>query len=178
MGEAIQSFVNDALGIVEGAFGVSPKEMAIQILSTLVLFLIVRFFFWNKVTDYLEGRKEAMAQEYNDAQNAKDEAKGLREEADAELTMIKMKSKSMVDEAKIRGEEERRAILNKAKSEADKMVVDATKEIESNIEKAKNSINDEIVSVATLMAEKIIGKEIDEKKHKDMIKKATKEVAN
>ena len=94
MGEAIQSFVNDALGIVEGAFGVSPKEMAIQILSTLVLFLIVRFFFWNKVTDYLEGRKEAMAQEYNDAQNAKDEAKGLREEADAELTMIKMKSKS------------------------------------------------------------------------------------
>ena len=58
------------------------------------------------------------------------------------------------------------------------MVRDVKKEIESNIEKARNDINKEIVSVATLMAEKIIGKEIDEKKHKDMIKEATKEVAN
>ena len=84
----------------------------------------------------------------------------------------------MMDDAKVRGEEERKAILVKAKSEADKMVVDAQKEIESNIEKARNNINTEIVSVATLMAEKIIGKEIDEKKYKDIIKDATKEVAN
>lgn len=178
MGEAISSFVQDALGITDGVFGINATEMLIQIAATLILFLVVRFFFWNKVTDYLEGRKEAMTQEYNDAKNANDEARGMREEAEAELTLIKTRSKSMIDNAKVRGEDERKAILTKAKSEADKLVVDAQKEIESNIDKARNSINEEIVSVATLMAEKIIGKEIDEKKHKDMIKKATKEVAN
>jgi len=178
MGEAISSFVQDALGITDGVFGINATEMLIQISATLILFLVVRFFFWNKVTDYLEGRKEAISQEYNDAKNANDEAIGMREEATAELNLIKSKSKSMIDDAKVRGEDERKAILTKAKSEADKMVVDAQKEIESNIDKARNSINEEIVSVATLMAEKIIGKEIDEKKYKDMIKKATKEVAN
>ena len=178
MGEAISNFVQDALGITDGVFGINATEMLIQISATLILFLVVRFFFWNKVTDYLEGRKEAMVQEYNEAKNANDEAKGMREEAEAELTLIKTRSKSMIDDAKVRGEEERKVILTKAKSEADKMVVDAQKEIESNIEKARNNINQEIVSVATLMAEKIIGKEIDESKHKDMIKEATKEVAN
>lgn len=178
MGEAISSFVQDALGITNGVFGINATEMLIQIAATLILFLVVRFFFWNKVTDYLEGRKEAMAQEYNDAKNANDEAKGMREEANAELNLIKTRSKSLIDDAKLRGEDERKAILEKAKSEADKMVVNAQKEIESNIEKARNNINEEIVSVATLMAEKIIEKEIDEKKHKDMIKQATKEVAN
>jgi len=178
MGEAISSFVQDALGITNGVFGVNATEMLIQISATLILFLVIRFFFWNKVTDYLEGRKEAMVQEYNDAKNANDEAKGKREEAEGELNLIKERSKSMMDDAKVRGEEERKAILVKAKSEADKMVVDAQKEIESNIEKARNNINTEIVSVATLMAEKIIGKEIDEKKYKDIIKDATKEVAN
>ena len=178
MGQAIADFVNDALGITNGAFGVNANEMLIQIVATLILFLVVRFFFWNKVTDYLEGRKEAMVQEYNDAKTANDEAKGMREEAEAELNLIKTRSKTLIDDAKLRGEDERKAILTKAKSEADKMVVDAQKEIESNIEKARNNINQEIVSVATLMAEKIIGKEIDETKHKDMIKEATKEVAN
>jgi F-type H+-transporting ATPase subunit b len=178
MGEAISSFVQDALGITNGAFGVNATEMLIQISATLILFLVIRFFFWNKVTDYLEGRKEAMVQEYNDAKNANDEAKNKRKEAADELTLIKQRSKSMMDDAKVRGEEERKVILVKAKSEADKMVVDAQKEIESNIEKARNNINTEIVSVATLMAEKIIGKEIDEKKYKDIIKDATKEVAN
>jgi F-type H+-transporting ATPase subunit b len=178
MGEAIQSFVEDALGITNGVFGVNAQEMLIQISSTIILFLVVRFFFWNKVTAYLEERKQAMITEYNDAKSANDEAKSMRDEAQGELELLKTRSKSLIDDAKVRGEDERKAILEKAKSEADNLVVEAQKEIESNIEKARSSINKEIVSVATLMAEKIIKKEIDESKHKELIKEVTKEVAN
>lgn len=178
MGEAIQSFVEDALGITNGVFGVNGTEMLIQITSTILLFLVIRFFFWNKVTEYLESRKQVMKEEYESARVANEEAQGMRVEAEGELNTIRLKSKDLIDEAKVRGEEERKAILQKAKSEADKLVTDANKEIQSNIEKARNSINDEIVSVATLMAEKIIKKEIDEKKHKDLVKEVTNEVIN
>lgn len=178
MGEAISNFVNDALGITNGAFGINASEMLIQIIATLILFLVIRFFFWNNVTAYLEGRKQAMANEYNAAKNANTEAQGLREEAALELENIRVQTSTVLEEARTRGEEERKQILVTASAEADKLVENAQREIESNIEKARNNINEEIVSVATLMAEQIIKEEIDEKKHKELIKKVTKEVSN
>lgn len=178
MGEAISGFVQDALGITDGAFGVNATEMLIQISSTILLFLVVRYFFWNKVTDYLENRKTEMTSEYEEARKANLEAYGLKEEAEGELNSLRLSAKGVLDEAKIRGEEERKNILQKAKGEANKLVDDANKEITSNIEKARNSINTEIVSVATLMAEKIIKRELDDEKHKELIKEVTKEVIN
>lgn len=176
--EKIQSFVESALGITDGVFGVSWQEMTIQIVSTILLFLVVRFFFWNKVTEYLEARKSAMTTEYDEAKQANLDASQKREEAEQELQELRLSSKGILDQAKTQGEEERKAILVKAKTEANKLVDDAHKEINSQIEKARTSINDEIVSVATIMASKIIKKELDEDKHKELIKEATKEVVN
>lgn len=176
--EKIRLFVEDALGLTDGAFGVNGTEMLIQIGSTILLFLVVRFLFWNKITAYLEDRKAAMKNEYEEAKVANEEATQKREEAVTELNNIKLSAKGVVDEAKTRGEEERKVILDKAKSAANKLVDDAHKEIDSQIEKARSSINDEIVNVATLMAEKIIRKELDDEKHKELIKEISKEVIN
>jgi len=168
---AIREFVNNALGV-------NLIEMVIQIASTLLLFLIVKHFFWNNITAYLEKRKDAMNEEYDKAKNAKDEAESLKELADSELKEIRLSAKGMYDDAKMRGEQERKVIVTDAKTDANRIVENAHQEVVSEIEKAKKDINDEIVSVATLMAEKIIGREMDETKHKDLIKEISKEVLN
>ncbi len=178
MGDSIQSFVQDALGITNGVFGVNGKEMLIQIISTLLLFLVIRFFFWNKVTDYLQARQEEMANEYEEAKKASEDAKSIRFDAEKELQDVRLNAKSILDDAKDRAEGERKVIVSKAKTEATKLVDDAQKEIDNNIQKARNSINEEIVSVATVMAEKIIKKEIDQNLHKDLLNEATNEVLN
>jgi|LGVF01.2.fsa_nt_gb F-type H+-transporting ATPase subunit b len=176
--ENIRSFVEDALGITDGVFGVNATEMGIQIVSTILLFLVVRYFFWNKVTEYLEGRKEAMKNEYDEAKQANTDAILINEKAAKELNDIRLSAKDIVDEARVRGEENRKNIIVKAKDDANKLIDDAHKEINSQIEKARNNINDEIVSVATLMAEKIIKKELDEDKYKELIEEVTKEVTS
>lgn len=169
--ESIRSFV-------EGALGVNPIEMVIQILATLVLFLIVRFFFWNNVTAFIEKRKQVMSDEFEEAKKANQDAQNIKESAEEELKEIRLGAKDLYDSAKDRGEKERQAIIQKAKGEANQIIDNAHKEINSEMEKAKASMNDEIVSVATLMAEKIIKKEIDEDKHKELINEATKGVVN
>ncbi len=161
---------------VEGAIGVSLKEMIIQISSTLLLFLVVRFFFWNNITAYLEGRKNHMADEYKEADVANLKAQALKKQAEKELTKIKVSAKEIIDEAKVRGEVERTLIIGNAKKEATVVLENARKEIDSEIEKARTKINDEIVSVAVLMAEKVIGKEIDEKKQKELLEEVNAEV--
>jgi F-type H+-transporting ATPase subunit b len=174
----MEDFANSLSDFVLESIGVDITEMAIQILSTLLLFLVVRYFFWNNITDYLEKRKEIMASEYEEAKNANLEAVSIKEKADLELTEIRLSAKSVIDDAKKRGELERNDIVKKAKNEADIVISNARKEIDSEIEKARSNLNEEIVSVAVLMAEKVIKKEIDESKHQDLIKEVTKGVAS
>ena len=168
---AISEFIN-------GAIGLRLEEMLIQIAATLLLFLVVRFFFWNHITDYLQKRKDVMSAEYEEAQKANEAAQEFKTGAEAELNEVRLSARGIIDEAKDRGEKERTTIVTKAKGEARKVMDNAKKELDSEIEKARQGINDEIVSVATLMASKIIKKEIDESKHKELINQISKEVVN
>jgi len=163
---------------IQNAINVNPIEMLVQVAATLVLFLVVRFFFWGNITDYLDKRKELMASEIEEAQTKNKDAEALKTKAEEELLEVRENAKSIVDDAKTRGEQERSKIVGKAKQEADKVMQNAKSEIDSELEKARANINDEIVNVATLMAEKIIKKEIDSEKHKDLIDEVTKEVVN
>lgn len=163
---------------IENAINVNPIEMLVQVAATLLLFLVVRFFFWGNITEYLEKRKELMNSEIDEALSKNKEAEALKVQVEAELHEVRTNAKSIVDGAKVRGEEERQKIVGKAKQEADKVMLNARNELDSEVEKARANINDEIVSVATLMAEKIIKKEIDSEKHKDLIDEVTKEVAS
>ncbi|MFK5884128.1 MAG: F0F1 ATP synthase subunit B [Candidatus Izemoplasma sp.] len=163
---------------VEGAIGIDIIEMLIQILATLLLFLVVRHFFWNNITEYIEGRKNVMAKEYEDAALASTEAESLKLQAGNELNEIRLSAKEVIDDAKARGELEKTSIISKAKKDAEVVMENSRKEIKHEIEKARTTINDEIVSVAILMAEKVVKREIDASKHKELVDEVVKAVAN
>ncbi len=163
---------------VEEITGISIMDMAIQIISTLLLFLVVRFFFWNNITNYLEERKSIMAKEYEEAEEKSAEATLNKEQAENELREIRLSAKGILDESKLRGENERLEIVSKAKKEAQQVLDNTKKEVESEIEKARAAMNNEIVTVAVEMAEKIIKKEIDKSKHEDLINEVTSGVVN
>ena len=169
--QAIQEFIDAALGV-------DAIEMLIQILATLLLFLVVRFFFWNHVTDFIDGRKKMMDDEIKEAQGLKEEASEMKSDAQAELVKVRTNAREILDNAKQKGQTERAEIIAKAKEEASKLIDNAEKEIDSEVRKARKQINDEIVSVAVLMAEKIVKKELDEESYKSMIEEVTKEVAS
>jgi len=169
--QAIQRFIDAALGV-------DPFEMLIQILATLLLFLVVRFFFWNHVTDFIEGRKRLMENEIKEAQDLKEEASTLKSDAQEELVKVRSNAREIIENAKQKGQTERAEIVAKAKEEASKLIDNAEKEIDSEVRKARKQMNDEIVSVAVLMAEKIVKKELDEDTYKSMIDDVTKEVAS
>ena len=169
--QAMQEFIQSALGV-------SAKEMGIQIAATLLLFMVVRFFFWNHVTDFIEGRKELMSKEIKEAQDLKEEASEIKSNAHDELVKGRNNAREIIENAKQKGQQERTEIIANAKEEASKLIDNAEKEIDSELRKARKQVNDEIVSVAVLMAEKIVKKELDEKTYKDMIEEVTKGVAS
>jgi len=168
--ESISEFVNSALSL-------SIEEIVIQVVATLLLFIVIKIFFWNNITAYLEKRKEIMSEDLLLSKQSTEAAAELKEVAELELNNVRVSAKGMIDDAKERGEVERVKIIGKAKNDASKIMDTAKKDMDIEIEKARTNINDEIVSVAILIAEKVIKKEIDKDKHKELVKQITNEVA-
>lgn len=162
------SMVDAVAEAIEGALGASLSDMLIQIAATLVLVVIVKIFFWGRITDFLEKRKQLMTDEFESARQASAEAQAYQDKTEKEYLDLKAKSKSYLEKAKQKGEEERALIIEKAKLESNNMMQQAQQEIALEKKKAQSEIRKEAIDLATLMASKIIEKEIDNKEYQDL----------
>ncbi|XFA98186.1 F0F1 ATP synthase subunit B [Candidatus Izemoplasma sp. B36] len=165
----IPEMIEGVKRVIENALGSTLLDIAIQIGATLFLVIIVKVFFWSKITAFLQKRRELMDEEFSSAKQANEEAKALQEKSEKEYKDIKAKSKDYIEKAKLRGEEEREVIVSKAKEEAKGIITQAEQEITLEKQKAKTDIQKEAVNLATIMASKIIEKEIDDGKYQDLV---------
>jgi len=163
----LEKLVSGVEEVVEQALGVNLLDMIVQILATIILVIIIKKYFWGRITEFLEKRKLYMESELTEAEKANEEALALKETRENELKEIRAKSKEYFESAKSRGEDEKNRIINHAKKEADVILSNGRKELESERKKAKDELEKEVVTIASLMAEKVIGKKIDEKEFLD-----------
>jgi F-type H+-transporting ATPase subunit b len=166
---AVERMIEAVSKVIEQALGVNLLDMIIQIAATLILVIIVKIFFWGRITAFLEKRKHIMDQEMESAKEANLEAKALKEKRELEYSDLRMKSKDYLDQAKEKAELERMSIIAKAKENADQMMSRAKKEIEAERIKAENSLQKEAVDLAALMAEKIIRKELADQEYQNIL---------
>lgn len=158
-----EKLVSGVEEVVNEALGVNLTDMIVQIVATIILIIIVKKFFWGRISDFLQKRKEYIEAELNDAEAAHQEAVALKETHDLELKEVRAKSKEYFEAAKSRGDEEKRRIIENAKEEAEVIIANGHKEVESERQKAKEALRNEVVSIASLMTEKVINKKINEK---------------
>ncbi|MDD4183899.1 MAG: F0F1 ATP synthase subunit B [Candidatus Izemoplasmatales bacterium] len=164
--EKISQAVSEAL---ESALGVTLTDMLVQLAATIILIVIVKVFFWGKITAFIEKRRDYMAAELEAAETAKAEAETLKEKTEADYTELRQKAKDVIESAKKKGESERQTLIAKGKEEARATLAEAERELASVSEKTRDKIRDEAVDLAALMAEKIINQEIDRKKLEKMV---------
>ena len=144
-------------------------DIGIQLASTIILFLVVRFLLWKPITKILEQRRDAIDKELNDAKAAKEEAVKLEEE----LILEKKKAQSEIRELLSNAEKEanlkRDEIINQAKEEAKKRLANLEDELALEKANMQQDIKKEIIDIAFAAAEKIVSKEVDKDKYLDVI---------
>lgn len=173
LAETLKNFVEESLGLL---LGVGLEEILIQLGGTLVLFLVVRKFFWKNLTEFIEKRRAYMDEELFKAEAMKLEAADIKANADDTLKTLRNSVSKTLEDARVRASKEEAEIISKAKAEAQRLKLEAEKEVELEVQKAQDQIKKEIVSVATVLAEKIIQKEVDETKYAKWVEEATNEV--
>ena len=144
-------------------------------LCNLILFLVVKYKFWGKITTNLEKRQKALADSLADGEKAKEETQKVMEESNQQKIEMKKKLDEMLSEsernAKIRFEE--------AKQKNEEEIKFAKKQALEDLERSRNAmeqdIKKEIVSVAADMASKIVKREINLSDNENIIKETLEE---
>lgn len=143
----------------------------LQLLATLVIFLVVRFKFWNVVTGMIEGRKAKIEESLKQRDDALKELEEAKQEAQEVKTESKKTAAKIIEEAKKTSYIEAEEIINNANQEALQVKNTAHQQIEKERKEMQEGIKNEIVEVAYLVAEKIVEHEVDKKSNEELVEK-------
>ena len=144
-------------------------DFGIQICATVILFIIVRFFFWKPITKILEERRNKIDKDLKAAEVAKENAIEIEANLQKELDEAKAKIKVMLDTAERDANLRRDTIISAAKEEAKRRLENVENELIEEKKSMEKEIRQEIVNIAFQAAEKIVQKEINHDKYLDVV---------
>lgn len=150
-------------------FSIDLTSIIGTLLNTLILFLVIKHFLFDKVNAILEARKNEVEKTYEDADEALKNAKELETEYTEKLAGAKEESAEIIRNATKKAQLRSDEIIGEAKNEAHGIMTKANADIEKEKKRAVNQIKDEISDIAVSIAEKVVSKEIDPKTHEELI---------
>ena len=145
-------------------------------LSMLVLFTLLSYILFNPVRDMLEKRRQRVADEQETAKRERQEAVAYKEEYEQKLKEIKKEAEEILSEARKKAMKNETKIIAEAKAEAARIIERANAEIELEKKHALDDMKQEMIAIATMMAQKVVTASIDTKVQEGLIEETLKEM--
>ena len=167
----VKSAIENGVILIEnGEVNVDKLPIALitliaQLVATTVLFLVVRFKFWNVVTSFIDARKNAVQAELDKAENAKIEVEQATIESKELVQNARTTANNIIQQSKTLSEKEAEKILNDAHDKIESDKAKALREIDQKEIELRRNLQQEIVDVAYLLADKMVNKQMDEKQN-------------
>lgn len=136
-------------------------QILISLCNLLIIFLLFKKFLYAPVRRFVDKRKANVDAQYSEAEKAKNDALADKKEYEDKLRTVKAETDEMIREATVRADRRSDKIITDAKEKADGMLRQAQSEIELERKKVSDDIKHEIADVSTLVAEKMLEREID-----------------
>ena len=151
-------------------------DVCVQGVAVFLLFIFLSYILINPVRKVLTDRQNKIEQDINSAAADKEEAAKLKSEYDAKLKTADDEASEILSEARKKAVKNEERIVNDAKEEAHRIISRANQEAELEKSRVKDEVRQEIISVATVMAGKLVAGEMDEAKHAALIDDTLKEI--
>ncbi len=153
-------------------------DAVLMIIAIFFLFLIMSYFLFNPVRKMLNSRKEKIQGELETAKQDMEEAQKLRREYEAKLKNIDKEAEGILSEARKKALSNENQIIAQAKEEAARILDRARVEAELERQKLSDDVKREIISVASLMASKVVAVSIDTTVQNQLIDETLKEMGD
>ena len=152
------------------------SDVVIKGINIFILFFDMSYLLFNPARDFLEKRRQKIAGDLETARSSKESAVALKAEYEEKLKAIDKEAEAILDEARKQAKKQEAEILEEARNEANRIIERANREIDLEKKKALEDVKTEIVSIASLMAEKAVAASMDINIQDSLIEETLKEM--
>ena len=145
-------------------FNLDPQlifDVLLMAVAIFVLLLVASNMLFEPAKALLADRQNKIAKDISDAKEASESAAALKAEYESKLKNIEKEAELILGEARQKALKNEQRIVDEAKEEARRIVKHAQEEAVLEQKRAMDDVKKEIVTVAALMAEKVVSANID-----------------
>ena len=150
------------MGQFEAFVGVNFWTALFTLLNTLTIYFVAKKFLFKPVMKMIRDRQEEIDGMYASADKTCSDAEAMADEYRQKLSAATETSERMVKEAVERGQRREEEIIRQANEEASAIRQKASADIAQEKKKAINDAKDEISEMAMAIAEKVVGRTLNE----------------
>ena len=153
-------------------------DLGVVWLSLFVIIWILYKLLFKPVTEFLDKRKNAIAQTIHEAASKKASAAQLKGEYEEKLKKIRDEADQILKDTRAKALLREEEIIKAAKQEAENIKQKALSDIKLEEERVKDELKKEIIEISSIMAGKFVSASIDETKHHEMINEVIREMGD
>ena len=166
---------------MERLFNLDPQLLAdtvLLMLAMLVMFTLLSYLLFNPARDFLKKRQERIKNDIDSAQADKEQAQKLKEDYEARIKNINREADEILGQARQKALQNAEDIKAQANEEAARILARAQAQIELDRKKAADDMKKEMISIASLMAEKAVSAAVDADVQDSLIEETLKEIGD
>jgi F-type H+-transporting ATPase subunit b len=143
--------------------------LIVQMVVFAVLVFAVMKWVWPLILDAMHERARKIAQGLAAAEKGEQELAAARDQAEAIVREARERANQIIDHAQHRANDLVEQAKGAASSESARIATAAQQQIELEATRARESLRREVASIAVQAAAKLLGREIDARKHADLL---------
>lgn len=153
-------------------------SILISLANLLIIFLILKKLLWKPVKKVMEQRQAMVDKQFSDAAEAQAKAEADKAEWAAKLADADAEAKSRIADADETARRHSERLVEDARDKAAGIIRQAESEAELERRKVAATIKEEIASVSTELAEKLLEREVNPADHAQLIESFLDEVGD
>jgi F-type H+-transporting ATPase subunit b len=139
--------------------------------SMIVLFLILKNKFFDKIRNHMLKRQEAVSDSIENAVKKNIAADQLLVDYQNKLALVDEEAREKIKQAMVKAEIQSNEIINEAHRKSTEILRKANDDVEREKEQALKDLKNQIADLAIFAAEKVIEKELNTKEHHALVSK-------
>ena len=143
--------------------------LAMNMITLLVLFLILKKFFFEKVRNFMVAREQKVKDSFSNAEKVNEEAERKLDTYNKKLAGIEQERTDLLKDSKKQADGQAKRIIDEANEKAHQVIMEAQKEIEREKANAMDDMKQQIALLSVYAAEQIINKQLDAKDQQNII---------
>ncbi len=168
--------VSDSLNYL---FDFNYQLIADSVLTLIAVFVLVTamsYFLFNPARQVMKKRQEKIKDEIDDAKDNMERAQALKDEYESKIDNIDKEAELILNQARKRALDNENHIVARAKVEAALIIERAQRDAQLEKDKMADEIKREIITIASLMAGKVVTASIDTALQNSLIEETLKEM--